>query len=140
MATEYPPADGNPYRFGVEGVYFFDGAVVVPPPGTMAPPRPPGMERVPLPPGTVRGWEYVEVGGEAAILPPPGTMAPPRPPGMERRLRPPVGPSATAAQPEPDVPTLVARIESALETIHAALAEIKRLQAPPQGLPQSKAG
>ena len=99
MATEYPPADGNPYRFGVEGVYFFDGAVVVPPPGTMAPPRPPGMER---------------------RLRPPGTAAQP--------------------EPEPDVPTLVARIESALETIHAALAEIKRLQGPPRGLPQSKAG
>ena len=103
MATDYPPADGNPYRFGAEDVWFFDGG---------------------------------------AVVPPPGTMAPPRPPGMERRLRPPVEPSATAAQPQPqsDVPVLVARIEAAMETIHAALAEIKRLQTPPQNLPQSKAG
>ena len=60
---------------------------------------------------------------------PPGTKVPPRPPGKER---------APATQPQPDVAALVARIESALEVIHAALAEIKRMQNPPQ--PQSKAG
>jgi hypothetical protein len=85
------------------------------------------MERTPLPPGTVRGWEYVELDGPA-IVPPPGTMPPPRPPGNERELTP---------QTNPEVAVLVARIESALEVIHAALTEIKRMQNPPQ--PQSKA-
>ncbi len=47
---------------------------------------------------------------------------------------------AHATEPQSDVAALVARIESALETVYLALAEIKRLQAPPQGLPQSKAG
>src|SRR5207302_7822009 len=115
MATDPTPNDGKPLLVGAEYVYFCDGAAIVPPPGTMAPHRPPGMERVPLPPGTTRGWEYAEVGGDAALIPPPGTMAPPRPPGMERQLR----QSATATQPQPEVAALVARIESALETIHA---------------------
>jgi hypothetical protein len=47
----------------------------------------------------------------------------------------------SAPQPQPEVGVLVAKIESALEVIHAALAEIKRIQSPqspPQ--PQSKAG
>lgn len=60
---------------------------------------------------------------------PPGTKAPPRPPGKERM---------PTAQPQPEIAALVARIESALEVIHAALAEIKRIQNQPQ--PQSKAG
>src|SRR4051812_5379791 len=45
-------------------------------------------------------------------------------------------------QPQPEVAALVAKIESALEVIHSALAEIKRIQNPPQSppQPQSKAG
>ena len=62
---------------------------------------------------------------------PPGTKAPPRPPGKERE---------PADMPPADVPALVARIEAAMETIAVSLAEIKRLQAPPQLPPQSKAG
>ncbi len=65
-----------------------------------------------------------------AIPVPPGTKAEPRPPGKERE---------PMDAPSADVPALVMRIESALETIHAALAEIKRLQTPPAP-PQSKAG
>ena len=61
---------------------------------------------------------------------PPGTKAPPRPPGKER---------PPAAQPAADMAELVTRIESALGVIHAALAEIKRIQNPPAP-PQSKAG
>jgi hypothetical protein len=64
---------------------------------------------------------------EAAAEPlPPGTKAEPRPLNQER----------------PEVAALVAKIESALETIHSALAEIKRIQNPPQTplQPQSKAG
>jgi hypothetical protein len=81
MAADVPP--DNPVTVGVEPVYFFEGAAVVPPPGTR-PPRPAGMERTPLPPGAVLGWEYVELDG-AAVVPPPGTKPPPRPPGQERR-------------------------------------------------------
>jgi hypothetical protein len=64
---------------------------------------------------------------------PPGTKATPRPPGKER---------IPSSPDEPTVAALVARIESALAVIHAALAEIKRLQNPPQEppQPQSKAG
>jgi hypothetical protein len=61
---------------------------------------------------------------------PPGTKAPPRPPGKERIPSPEV--DATVA-------ALITRIESALEVIHAALVEIKRLQSQSQNLPQSKA-
>jgi hypothetical protein len=43
-------------------------------------------------------------------------------------------------QPESEIAALVARIEAALEVIHAALAQIKRLQNPPHNPPQSKAG
>jgi hypothetical protein len=142
MTEDQLPVDGKAILIGAEYVYFCEGEAVIPPPGTMAPPRPPGMERVSLAPGEARGWEYVEVGGEEAIIPPLGTMPPPRPPGMERRLRPPSEQSATVSQPQPEVTELVSRIESALEVIHMALAEIKRIQNPPQSppQPQSKAG
>ncbi len=63
---------------------------------------------------------------------PPGTMAPPRPPGKERLLMP------ATEQDQDQTGALVALIEAALQTIHAALAEIKRLQ--PPAPPQSKAG
>ena len=61
---------------------------------------------------------------------PPGTKAPPRPPGKERQ---------TAVQSDADIAALVTRIESALEVIHAAIAEIKRIQNLPGAQPQSKA-
>ena len=62
----------------------------------------------------------VDVFDVVAIPVPPGTKAPPRPPGKERV---PVG-DPSAAQ----IATLVTRIESALQTIHEALAQIKQLQ------------
>ena len=55
-------------------------------------------------------------------------------PGFEGNAQP-LARAGPTDQPPTDVPALVAQIESALGTIHAALAEIKRLQAP-----QSKAG
>ncbi|MCI0699837.1 MAG: hypothetical protein L0241_01960 [Planctomycetia bacterium] len=118
MATNQPTDDENPQIIGVEPVYFFDGTAIVPPVGTMPPPRPAGMERKPLPPGTIPGWEFVELDG-AAVIPPPGTKPPPRPPGKERRV---------SSQDAGQVAVLITLIESALETIHAALAEIKQIQ------------
>jgi hypothetical protein len=58
----------------------------------------------------------------AAVPVPPGTKAPPRPRGSEQF------PVAGLAQESGQVEVLVARIETALQTIHAALAEIKRIQ------------
>jgi len=120
MAMDVPPHRENPETTGVEPGYFFGGTVIVPNTGTTAPPRPPEMERRPLPSGMVREWEYVEFEG-TAVLPPPGTMAPPRPPGKARV------PATPTSQPE-QIQLLVSRIEAALQTIHAALAEIKQLQ------------
>lgn len=69
---------------------------------------------------------------EAAAEPlPPGTKAPPRPPAKERDSIP---------QLQPEVAALIARIESSLDVIHSAIAEIKRLQNLPPAPPQSKAG
>lgn len=138
MSNDQPPITGTPHRIGAEDVFFFDAAAVVPPLGTTPPLRPPGRERQPVSPGAAREWEFIEIGGEEAVVPPPGTLPPPRPPGQERQRH---APAERPAAPTPvEVPALVARIEEALTTIHAALAEIKRLQAAPVPLPQSKAG
>lgn len=59
-------------------------------------------------------------------------------PGFEDKAQP-LASAAPTDQPAAEIPALVERIESALVTIHAALAEIKRLQAQPT-VPQSKAG
>lgn len=67
-------------------------------------------------------------------------MAEPVPPGMKAQPRPPGKERTPVPQEEAGVAALVTRIESALEVIHAALAEIKRLQTKPQEPPQSKAG
>jgi hypothetical protein len=107
----------NPHSFLTEPVDIFDAVAVPVPPGTKAPPRPPGKERTA---SELPVTEPFEIFTEQAIPMLPGTKAPPRPPGKERR-RP-------VAQPPADVAALVARIESALQTIQAALAEIKQIQ------------
>src|SRR5438045_2411346 len=108
----------NPHSLLTDPVDVFDEVAVPVPPGTKAPPRPPGRERIPgreLP-----VTEPFEIFDCQAVPLPPGTKAPPRPPGKERTARP-----APAADP---VAVLITQIESALQTIHAALAEIKQIQ------------
>jgi hypothetical protein len=119
MADDQSPQEGQTTPIGTERAYSFAEAAEPP----SAPPRAPEKESAPLPPSGMRGWEHGGVGGEEAFVAPPGPATATRPPG-ER--------SAPLAQPQPELTELVARIESALETIHAALAEIKRIQNPPR--------
>jgi hypothetical protein len=51
-------------------------------------------------------------------------------PGIKAPVRPVEIDLAPTVQSQPEIEALVARIESALEVIHAALAEIKRIQSP----------
>ena len=105
----------NPYSLLTDPVDVFDAVAIPAPPGTKAPPRPPGRERTASELPVTEPFEIFEC---QAIPVPPGTKAPPRPPGKER---------APAGDPV-QIATLVTRIESALQTIHEALAQIKNLQ------------
>lgn len=111
----------NPYTLLTDPVDVFDTVAVPVPPGTKAPPRPPGRERAPgleLP--VTEPFEIFEC---QAIPVPPGTKAPPRPPDKERVVlsQPAAGPAST------QIDALVTRIESALQSIQDALAQIKHL-------------
>ena len=107
----------NPHSLLTDPVDVFDVVAIPVPPGTKAPPRPPGRERTVSELPVTEPFEIFEC---QAIPLPPGTKAPPRPPGKERV---PAGDPAAA-----QIATLVTRIESALQTIHEALAQIKQLQ------------
>jgi hypothetical protein len=130
MAADKPIGDENPRVIGAEPVYFFDGAAIVPPSGTMPPPRPVGMERTPSPPGTIRGWEYVELEGQA-IVPPPGTM-PPRPNGRTVRVVLPAAGSAAEVVAE-----LLQRVQTAIDGLSADPANLEALRKAVAALPRA---
>jgi hypothetical protein len=114
MSEDELKRHSNPDSFLTDPVDVFDAVAEPVPPGTKAPPRPPGKERE-------RAGNRSRNEGVNVL------------PAVEGQVQP-----LAPAQPQPEVAALVARIESALETIHTALAEIKRIQSPPQT--QSKAG